>query len=279
MITITWFYLILSLLAVGIITYLICQNFLSKRAKSSERALAELKEEHVKLQKSNKASEKLASKLQKQYSASQEKHETALSRITELEEEVSNASSNIKEKLNTLTSRNKTLEANLNVAEAQLDKSKTRYQALNDKYHVELKELKEWKSGKDAFDREMKLLKEKTEHAQQRATSYQKESVRMQDELREAKNQLSNIKLLQTKVNKLQKELKYWEQKHYDTHHELAAHKKENEETVLSNQSLKQQTENQRIEINRLKTDIQQYKDQYVKANDKYHKLASAQLS
>ena len=87
---------------------------------------------------------------------------------------------------------------------------------------------------------------------------------------------MAKLRALKAQNKKYSENLKYWEKKHYDTHHELAELKTKvaaivnrNEELELTNQSASQSNQ-------QMLQKVQEFKTKFVDINNKYHELLAA---
>jgi len=274
MLKLSWFWIVLIGIACCLLGYLIFNITNGKQVKTLKSSNGELTKENSALAKSLKNIEKSHDKLKR-------KHTDVTERLSNIEADMKEASTNHKmvladkdASIDKLTSENKAHAADLNFAKSNLERSKKQYSALNEKYNTELKELKDWKKGKDAFDRELNLFKKKSETAEARAERYLSETGTLKQEITDLKSRSTSIRQLNTKIRVLEKDLKYWEKKHYDTHHELAEERKSKEDRVTDFEDLKSKNSALHDQIAKMETQVQEYKDQFVVVNDKYHKLA-----
>ena len=273
MLTLSWFWIVLIGIACCLLGYLIFNITNGKQVKTLKSDNAEFKKENSALAKSLKNIEKSHEKLKR-------KHTDVTDRLTSTEADMNEAGTNhkkiVSEKdsiIDTLTRENKTHAADLNFAQSNLERSKKQYTSLNEKYNTELKELKEWKKGKDAFDRELSLYKKKSETAEARAERYLAETNTLKQEITDLKTKSESVRRLNSKIRVLEKDLKYWEKKHYDTHHELAEERKNSEGRISDFEALQSKNANLHDQIKQMEAQVQEYKTQYVVVNDKYHKM------
>jgi len=141
------------------------------------------------------------------------------------------------------------LQIELNQLNNAFERLSKEYDELRNKYRADQKDTKAWR---------MEIERWKTE-AEKYRTHYHKADVR----IKELHALLQNRKTLEAELDQLRidyksqthlikqlnKDVKYWEQQHYTTHHELAAMKK----NLLSM--------------------IEEYKTKYIKKNNEYREL------
>ena len=90
-------------------------------------------------------------------------------------------------------------------------------------------DMRAWKSEKDKVQAEIANLKNKLTRANQSSTDYKAKYESQLEEINGINELKRSVRASKSKINKLEKDVSYWEKKHYDTHHELAELKKKSE--------------------------------------------------
>lgn len=274
MVMLSWFWMIFLAICCLFFGYALSHFLQSGGSKNLKSEHAQLTKEHVSLAKSQKSTQKSFDKLQKKHTELDKEYKQLQSEVKMNEEKHRENLSELDTRIAALEKENKSLKADLNSSNVALDRTKKQYSQLTEKYTTELKELKDWKKGKDAFDRELNLYKNKSETANQKADRLQTETSTLKQEIIDLKTKSESVRQLKVKIRVLDKDLKYWEQKHYDTHHELAEERKKTEQRVLDFQGLESEKAELQAIIKKMEGQVKEYKEQYVAVNDKYHKLA-----
>jgi len=107
--------------------------------------------------------------------------------------------------------------------------------------------------------REIKELKEQLE----------KQSAR----INEAREFASEFRIMKAEKRRLTKDLAYWEKKHYDTHHELAALTISVEKMKEDYKDLNLRFKGAIIEKQNITEKLAEFKTKFVNANNLYHQL------
>jgi len=76
--------------------------------------------------------------------------------------------------------------------------------------------------------------------------------------------------------NKLEKDVEYWEKKHYDTHHELAALVKTHEALTSERDELTEMRNGDAIVIGNMKKQIELFKTKFLDIDQKYKELVKS---
>lgn len=144
---------------------------------------------------------------------------------------------------------------------------------LNDKYATDLKASKGWVNQKVSLDREIGNLKERLLTSMKENKELQNKIDGQVEKMHEVSKFAKEFRIMKSTNRKLTKDLTYWEQKQFETNHELAtttkeivALKTEQEELVLRFKGAQIQKEN-------MVKKIEEFKTKFVNVNNLYHKL------
>ncbi len=155
----------------------------------------------------------------------------------------------------------------------KLDKDLSQQRA---KYKTDMADMLNWKSDKQKVEKEIRDLKTKLNRYIKSSSDYKfkyEEQIDQIDKINEVKR---NTRASKAKIAKLEADIKYWEKKHYDTHHELAELKKSTE--AVKNQYLKLEELRKGDEIlkSNLVNQITEFKTKYLDISEKYRSLTNS---
>ena len=119
----------------------------------------------------------------------------------------------------------------------------------------------------------MKNLTTKLERQTVLANDYQKKYDKQAEEINKIRVIEREMRLLKTKTKSLEKDVEYWEKKHYDTHHELAALKKDSESMNSKYSEIEELRKGDEILKTNLMQQIQEFKTKFVDVNNKYRQI------
>jgi len=165
------------------------------------------------------------------------------------------------------------LQIELNQLNNAFERLSKEYDELRNKYRADQKDTKAWRTEIERWKSEAEKYK----------TYYHKSDMHIKElntllkgrkDLEAELDQLRiDYKSQSHLVKQLNKEVKYWEKQHYDTHHELAALKVNMEDSVKKSNDLNQLINGVRIEKQNLLTMIEEYKTKYIRKNNEYREL------
>jgi len=134
-------------------------------------------------------------------------------------------------------------------------------------------DLKEWRKNRDSVNRATKDLRSRLKQAEEKNGSLKTANAKLNKEIEENRAFVSKLRALKARNNKLTEDLKYWEKKHYDCHHELATLKEQYELLDNRKQELALQTQSDAQTHQNMELKVQEFKDKFVEINDKYRRL------
>lgn len=221
---------------------------LEKQIKVEKKQLNNLKEENIKLKRENDSADKQIVSLNNEV----EKLKNKLSSETDLKEKA-----NIElEKINT-----------------SFNRLSTDYDELRKNYRADQKDTRAWRAEIEKWNKE--------------AVKYHNYSAKADEKIKELQLKLESQANLQKEIDqaridnksqnhlikKLNQEVKYWEQQHYTTHHELAALKVSMEGEQKKAKEVSQLNNGMKIEKQNLITMIEEYKTKFIQKNNQYRDL------
>ena len=232
---------------------------LAKQVKKGEKNVNNLK----------KKNDGLKGKLETLESAHAEKIDSLNQKLSALEEKVSASD----EKYAVLKKSEQDYKTtNLRVS-TELDRLKNAHTKLNEKYKHETSSLKEWNKDREIYNRQLKDLKSKLLKSEEKAAKLGAKASKLENDIEEYKAFGAKLRSLKAQNAKYSEDLKYWEKKHYDTHHELAELKTKVDGIVEKNQALEMTNQSARQSNNQMLQKVQEFKAKFVDINNKYHKL------
>lgn len=232
---------------------------LAKQVKKGEKNVNNLK----------KKNEGLKGKIETLESTQSEKIDALNQRLAALQEKVNTSDEKYAE-LKKSEQDYKT--TNLRVT-TELDRLKNAHAKLNEKYKHDTSSLKEWNKDREIYNRQLKDLKSKLQKSEEKAAKLGAKADKLEKDIEEYKAFGSKLRSLKAKNAKYSEDLKYWEKKHYDTHHELAALKEKVDGIVERNQELEMTNQSARQSNDQMLQKVQEFKAKFVDINNKYHKL------
>lgn len=237
------------------------------------------------------AADKENTKLNKSVVSQEKKMNQLISDRDRLKKELESIKAGADDKVKNYQDSYETVQSELSEANNELNKLKSDHNYLQNKYD-KLNET--YTTFKSKYDEKVGLLKGATQESNklgfsntQLKDSYEKLKLKYAKDKKEldafksastnARATEKELRILKAKANKLTKDVEYWEKKHYDTHHELAAVTKSQDATNAQIKELKEFRAGDKIIMDNLKTQIQQYKDRYLEVNTKYNQIKAVQ--
>ncbi len=148
---------------------------------------------------------------------------------------------------------------------------------LKEKYNLDMADLKEWRKNKDKFNREVKDIKSQLKVANEKVLRLTTLSTKQAKEIEENNAFVSKLRGLKARNKKFAEDIAYWEKKHFDTHHELAALKISFEELTNKHQALELQSQSVNQNNQQMLQKVQDFKTRFVDVHNKYHQLLETQ--
>lgn len=236
-----------------------------------------LEKENKSLEKKTKKANKDNIRLKKQVDNWKEKVENLdieyKSQVANLKEQIALAKTTDKKQVEQI----RQLESTNKNTKNSLDRLENAHIKLKEKYNLDMADLKEWRKNKDKFNREVKDIKSQLKVANEKVIRLTNANEKMAKEIEENNAFVSKLRSLKAVNKKLKEDIKYWEKKHYDTHHELAALKDTFEELTNKHQSLELQSQSVSQNNQQMLQKVQEFKTRFVDVHNKYHKLLESQ--
>ena len=232
-----------------------------------------IEKENKTLEKKVKKGDKNNLRLKKQLDNWKEKAENLdiqyKDQLVDLTEQLALAKTTDKEQVEQI----RKLESTNKVTKSSLDRLENTHLKLKEKYNLDMADLKEWRKHKDKFNREVKDIKSQLKVAKEKVVRLEAENAKLKKEIEENNAFVSKLRSLKAVNKKLKEDVKYWEKKHYDTHHELAALKITHEELENQHRTLELQSQSATQNNQQMLQKVQEFKTKFVDVHNKYHKL------
>ncbi len=236
-----------------------------------------IEKENTALAKKAKKADKANIRLKKQVDNWKEKAENA---EVQYKEEVAN----LKEQLTKFKDTDKQqleqirqLESANKNSKNSLERLENAHIKLKEKYNLDMADLKEWRKNKDKFNREVKDIKSQLKVANEKVLRLTTLSTKQAKEIEENNAFVSKLRGLKARNKKFAEDIAYWEKKHFDTHHELAALKISFEELTNKHQALELQSQSVNQNNQQMLQKVQDFKTRFVDVHNKYHQLLETQ--
>lgn len=144
---------------------------------------------------------------------------------------------------------------------------------LNDKYATDLKASKGWANQKISLDREIENLKERLLASRIESKKLEKKIEAQVEKMQEVSKFAKEFRIMKSTNRKLTKDLGYWEQKQFETNHELATTVKEIEGLKTEREDLVLRFKGAQIQKENMIKKIEEFKTKFVNVNNLYHEL------
>jgi len=262
-----------GLLVAGIIGFLLGRYLNNKLGGNWKAKYETIEKENLELQKQIKAEKKQLNNLKEENIKWKRNCENAENNISTLNSEIEQLKNQLS---NEISLKDKaTIEfEKVNTTFNRLSKD---YDELRKSYRADQKDTRAWRAEIEKWNKE--------------AIKYRNYCVKADDQMKELKQKLQSQGELQKEIDqlridyksqshlvkKLNKDVKYWEQQHYDTHHKLATLKVDMEDQLKKTEEAKQLNNGMRIEKQNLVTMIEEYKTKFIQKNNQYRELLNKQ--
>ncbi len=248
--------------------------FWKKRSEGTWKA------DFKKVDKENKSLEKQVAKKEKDINRLKKQTDSLKGKAADIEAMHVATISELKTKIATTTAENAAIKterqdfkSKAQQLSTELDRLKKTHKKLEDKYKQDTSNLKEWTTDRASFNRQFKDLKTKLKLAEEKTARLTGTIEKQNKEINENKAFVANLRSLKAQNSKFKEDLKYWEKKHYDTHHELATLKSKVDSVMERNQELEMVNQSAAQSNQQMLQKVQEFKTKFVDMNNKYHKM------
>ena len=257
----------------AIILYFINKYFQDKNAIDWQGKFEETEQELNSTSKQLRKEQKKIQQMEQQSGSWKKKYEVQEEKYVPIVEDLNAQSNQLKADVKTQQNAYKKLESTYSSQTNQYDKLKKDHQRLQEKYTKDLADTKGWKNTKSSLESEVLSHKKKIILGQKKIKELEETLDKQSNRINEANKFASDFRILRAEKRRLTKDLAYWEQKHYDTHHELAALKTEVEKMEERYKDLNLRFKGSLIEKENMLKKLEEFKTKFVNANNLYHEL------
>ena len=257
----------------AIIGYFIGKNYQGKneinwqeRCEGVEKELNNTAKQFKKEQKKVQQMEQQNSSWKDKYEAQEEKY---VPMIEDYDNQINQLNTEIKSKQDSYIK----LETSHSSLSNQYDKLKKSHQRLQEKYTTDLAETKGWKNTKSSLESEIVSNKKRIILGQREIKELKETLEKQTNRINEANKFASEFRIMKAEKRRLAKDLEYWEKKHYDTHHELAALQGTVEKMKADYEDLNLRFKGSLIEKKNVMTKLEEVKTKFVNTHNLYHEL------
>jgi chromosome segregation ATPase len=260
-------------LIVGLIGFFIGKNMRTKSDQNWKVLYNESSKELKSLTKKNNKEQKRNQQLeQHQINTKQKLHETEEKYIP-LNESLTQQLETSQAEILTQQKNFEKLTSDYNYLTQQHELLKKERKRLNDKYATDLKASKGWANQKISLDREIENLKERLLVSRKETKELQRKIEAQVEKMQEVSKFAKEFRIMKSTNRKLTKDLTYWEQKQFETNHELATTVKEIEGLKTEREELVLRFKGAQIQKDNMMKKIEEFKTKFVNVNNLYHEL------
>lgn len=258
---------------VGLICFFIGKNFRTKNDLNWKLKFDEVQKE---LNSKNKKQKKLLKNIQQL----EQNQISTQQKITETEEKYIPLNNDLTQQLQTAQAEIQTQKTTIQKLNSDYTYLNHQYEAikkersrLNDKYATDMKASKGWANKKESLERDLEHAKARFLAAKKETKEIQNKLEAQQERMEEVRKFTQEFRNMKSTNRKLTKDLAYWEQKHFDTHHELAATTKEIDALKAANEDMTLRFKGAVIQQQNMLKKIEEFKTKFVNVNNLYHEL------
>ncbi len=273
LITLSTLSLTLFLLLSSVVGWFIGSFLQKKQGAGLENKLAELETERSDLMNELKKEKKQGNRVKQQKDTWQNKFEEAEKKYIPLTERSKKEIENLNTRIMEAENGRHKMKTELDRKVARVDQLEKEYEKLKLRYDTDLSDSKGWKNKRDTLLREVKEYRAKFERTEKEAEQLRERLSNQSKSIKEAQKFQSDFRKLKAAKQKLENDIEYWEKKHYDTHHELAATMKKLEDGTAKNKELDLFMKGQEIKEQNMMKKLEEFKTKFVNVNNQYHEL------
>ena len=157
--------------------------------------------------------------------------------------------------------------------EQQLEQLKKKYKDLQETYSTDMKDSKGWLNKRKQLEQEIVSWQKKFVSLQKENKTLKAKLATQETKMTEVAKFTQEFKNMRANNRKLSKDLKYWEQKHFDTHHELAQTKIDIETLQAASKEAELKFKGSEIQNQNTLKKVEEFKTKFVNINNLYHEL------
>ena len=259
-------------IAVGLLGFLIGKNFQSKGEDWKSR-FDESQRELKSVSKQYKKDTKKVHQLEQHNANAQQKLEEVEAKYIPLNKDLTQQLQTAQTEIQTLQKENEKLTSDATYFKNQHEQIKKEKSRLNDKYANDMKASKGWANQKGSMERDIENFKAKLAASRKETKDLQKKIEAQLERMQEVNKFAQEFRNMKATNRKLTKDLDYWEKKHFETHHELAAATKEIDGLKKDKEDLFLRMKGGKIQQENMLKKIEEFKTKFVNVNNAYHEL------
>lgn len=271
--TISIWLLLIIIAATILLTFLILRASIGKNNIRLSKEISEFKKAS---EKANKKSEKLLKtnkKLEQKNANLAEQHQNQISELTNDLQEKRSSVLSLESELKNLTAEKESATNQLQKMESALSKSKEELQKQIEKYQKDLHDSKNWKSIKTNLEKDLSAKIHQIEELSAQNGKLSAKLKSQEADIMENAKMRKKQRLLETEVKKGKKDLAYWEQKHYDVHHDLSVLKEAYIKLKGTSEELQEKLNGEAVIHQNMMESLKEFKTKFVQVNNQYHEL------
>lgn len=258
---------------IGLIGFFIGKNLRTRSDQNYKALLDESKKELKLLTKKNHQGKKKNQQLIQHQTNTQQKLQEIEEKYIPLKVLMTQQLEASQNELLTLQNNFEKLTSNHTYLTHQHEVLKKDRSRLNDKYATDLKASKGWTNQKVSLEREIETLKEKLLASRIETKKLEKKIETQIEKMQEVSKFTKEFRIMKSTNRKLTKDLDYWEQKQFETNHELATTTKEIETLKAEREELVLRFKGAQIQKENMVKKIEEFKTKFVNVNNLYHEL------
>lgn len=257
----------------GLIGFLIGKNFSTKSDQNWKSQFDESSKELKSLTKKQNKEKKKIQQLEQQQT-------NTLQKLQEVEEKYMPLNESLTEQLQAAQTEMLTHQKGIEKLTSDYDHLTHQHQLLkkerarlNDKYATDLKASKGWGNQKFSLDSEIETLKGRLLTSRKETKAAEKKLEAQVEKMQEVSKFAQEFRIMKSNNRKLTKDLKYWEEKQFETNHQLANKIKEFDALKNDRAELVERIKGAQVQKENMMKKMEEFKTKFVNVNNLYHEL------
>lgn len=264
---------ILVSIIIGLIGFIIGKKLGTKSDQNWKVLFNESNKELKAMTKKHQKEKKKNHQLEQHNSTAQQKLKETEEKFIPLNESLTQQLQTSQAEIPILQKKMDKLTSDLTYQNHQIEILKKERSRQNDKYATDLKASKGWANKKVSLESEIENLKSRLLTSQKESKELEKKIEAQIGKMQEVSKFAQEFRTMKSANRKLTKDLNYWEQKQFETNHELAKTVKEVETLKTDREELVLRFKGAEIQKENMIKKIEEFKTKFVNANNLYHEL------
>jgi len=168
------------------------------------------------------------------------------------------------------------LDSEIKRLEGTKDKFKSDLEKLREKYATDMHDSRNWKSRRSQFQSEIEALTGKNKRLETDKADLRTQVSANSKKLDDYELLKKSHRLVNSEKKRLKKDLDYWENKHYEVHHELSASMESIKLQRDQIKDFKLKLAGEKLKQEQMMKQIGEFKARYLETKDKYTALRDA---